>query len=130
MGNPDRLPDDHEETFEKRRIDPRTVNPTDPSRDPRFDMHLKPAAVIPRKLSVTLLILASAIGIVILTLLGLLLYKGFMAPSPRSPERPAEERLDRPTVRPVSVTTLLPLDMDRFLHSPADPERAAGDLRS
>jgi hypothetical protein len=86
MGNPNRLPDEHKETFEGRPNDPRFDNSVDPFRDPRFDTHLNAAAVPPKNLGGGLRVVAIVLGLVLFALVIALMYWKFQTPSPRSPE--------------------------------------------
>ena len=88
MGNPNRLPDEHRETFEGRPNDPRFENNLDPQRDPRFDTHLNAGMVPPKNLGGGLRVVALVIGLVLFALVIVLMYWRFQTPSPRSPEGP------------------------------------------
>lgn len=86
MGNPNRLPDEHHETFEGRPNDPRFEKGLDPFRDPRYDTQLNAAAVPPKHLGGPLPILAIVLSLVLFALVIALMYWKFQTPSPRSPE--------------------------------------------
>jgi hypothetical protein len=88
MGNPNRLPDEHHETFEGRPNDPRFEKGLDPFRDPRFDTNLNAAAVPPKNLGGGLRVLAIVLGLVLFALVIVLMYWRFQTPAPRSPEGP------------------------------------------
>jgi hypothetical protein len=88
MGNPNQLPDEHEETFEGRPIDPRFEKGVDPFRDPRFNTNLNPATVPPKNLGGEVRILAIVLGLILFALVIALMYWKFQTPAPRSPEDP------------------------------------------
>jgi hypothetical protein len=93
MGNPNRLPDEHHETFEGRPNDPRFEKGLDPFNDPRYDTHLKAGAVPPKNLGGGLRVLAIVIGLVLFALVIALMYWKFQTPSPRSPDGPQSQLL-------------------------------------
>jgi hypothetical protein len=86
MGNPNRLPDEHHETFEGRDIDPRFQKGMDPTRDPRFDTNLNSAMVPPKNLGGALRVLLIVLAAVLFVLLIVLMFWRFQMPSPRSPQ--------------------------------------------
>ncbi len=88
MGNPNRLPDEHHETFEGRPNDPRVDSNIDPHRDPRFNTSLNAGAVPPTNLSGATRVLILTLGAVLFILLILAMFWHFQRPSPRSPEGP------------------------------------------
>lgn len=88
MGNPNRLPQEHRETYEGRSNDPRLDSTADPRTDARFDTNLNAGMVPPKNLSGATRILALVLGAVLFALLIWLLYWNFQTPSPRSPESP------------------------------------------
>jgi hypothetical protein len=94
MGNPNRLPPDHEETFEGKLDDPRFTTNRDPRTDPRFDTHLKPETVPPR-LGTATIVMGIVLGLVLFALLIAVMYWRFQTPANRSPE--PESRI-RPAV--------------------------------
>jgi hypothetical protein len=86
MGNPNRLPDEHHETFEGRDIDPRFEKGMDPFRDPRFNTNLNAPMVPPKNLGGALRVLLIVIGAVLFVFLIVLMFWRFQTPSPRSPQ--------------------------------------------
>jgi hypothetical protein len=88
MGNPNRLPDEHHETFEGRPNDPRFEKGLDPFRDPRFNTNLNAGAVPPKNLGGGLRVLAIVVGLVLFALVIVLMYWEFQKPAPRSPGEP------------------------------------------
>lgn len=106
MGNPNRVPDPerHVETYEGKPIDPRLQSRVDPHKDPRFDTHLNPSAVVPRNRGALLMILSLTLGVVVLALLTLWLFRGWGKPSPRSPERPHTQLMGAPSVNLAQLT--------------------------
>lgn len=58
----------------------------DPNTDPRYDTDLKSQATLPRRPGAALWIWLLFVGLVLMSLFGLLMYRHFQTPSPRSPD--------------------------------------------
>jgi hypothetical protein len=86
MGNPNRLPDEHHETFEGRPNDPRYEKGLEPTRDLRYDTNLNTAMVPPKNLGGGLRVLLIVIAAVLFALMIVLMFWRFQTPSPRSPQ--------------------------------------------
>lgn len=118
-GSPNRPPDDRLNSAEKEPKGPRLVNPSGGNRDARFDPHVSPNNLWKRKSSFTLNLLLLAGFVLLAVLLGLLMYKNFRKPSPRTPENPTgtlqAPPLQAPPLQPVSAAKVLPLSGRKML---------------
>lgn len=98
------------ETFEGKPNDPRFMSSRDPNADPRYNTDLKNEATLPRRPGAALWIWLLFVGLVLMSLFGLLMYRHFQTPSPRSPDT-SELRHPGP-IRPVHAVAadlILPL---------------------
>ena len=103
MGTPNRLPNDPRKV-DARRTGPRPVSGLDGG------TNLRPQPLGTRnRPGLASVLLAIAVGVVVLTLLGLLMYKNFMKPSPRTPENPNSKIQQSAPIQPVSAAKLFPL---------------------
>lgn len=98
------------ETFQGKPHDPRFEDGLDPTRDPRYDTRVSGAATMPKRPGLALWAWAIFLGLVAMSLLGLLMYYHFQTPSPRHPTEQTERQAA--PIRPadaVLADSLLPL---------------------
>ncbi len=100
------------ETFEGKPHDPRFESTLDPNRDSRYDTKLSGATTLPHRPGLALWVWALFLGLVAMSLLGLLMYYHFQTPSPRHPSATERTQVQPAPIRPVRAVladTLLPL---------------------
>lgn len=73
------------ETYDGKANDPR-LDSGDPNKDPRYDTHLHSESTLPRG-GAAMWMWVVVLGIVLMTLLAIAMFRHFQQPSPRSPDQ-------------------------------------------
>ena len=82
------------ETYEGKANDPR-LDSTDPNTDPRYDTHLHSNSTLPRG-SAAMWLWLVVLGIVLMTLFAVAMFRHFQQPAPRSPDQGNRSSVSEP----------------------------------